>query len=113
MPQQPTTILALLNGTAAVIGVYITARAYRAYRRSGVRFMLVLSLGLGTLTTALVVEGFAFEILGFRLPIAHVFEAALNLLAFVILAASLHASGPSREERLEGGEAEPPGEAED
>lgn len=106
MPEQPTTILAILNGTAALVGAYVSVRAYRAYRRSEVRFLFLLTLGFATLTTALVVEGFVFEVLGWPLATAHVVEASFNLAAFVILAWSLHASGPTRSEQLE-----PQGEA--
>lgn len=108
MPQQPTTILAILNGTAALVGAYVAVRAYRAYRRSRVRFMFVLSAGFAVLTTALVVEGFAFEILGWPLATAHVVEAVFNLIAFLILALSLHVPEPAREEPLEAGADDPP-----
>lgn len=107
MSEQPTIVLGILNGTASLVALYITARAYRAYRRAQVRFMLMLAAAFAVLTIALVAEGFAFEILGWPLARAHVLEAALNLVAFLILAASLHISGSRRSERVDLG---PPSE---
>lgn len=100
MPDQPTTILAILNGTASLVGAYVAARAYRAYRRTRVRFLLVLAAGFAVLIFGLVVEGFVFEVLGWPLARAHVLEATFNVVAFVILAASLHLPSETRSEPL-------------
>lgn len=102
MPNQPTTILGILNGLAALLGLYVAGRAYQAYDRTQARFMLILATAFLVMTGALVVEGFVFEVLGWPLAKAHVVEAVFNLLAFLILAASLHAPGPTQSERIEG-----------
>lgn len=86
-----TVLLTILNGGAALLGLYFLVRAFRAYHRHGSRHLLVLAVGVGLLTLALLVEGFVFRILDWPLADAHVLEASVGLVAFAVLVYSLHA----------------------
>lgn len=100
-------ILSVLNSLAALLGAYILVRSYRAWRRHDARSMLVLSVAMGLLVLAVVVEGFTYQLLGWELDQAHVVEAVFNLAAFGVFAYSLHA--PERATRVPVDE-EPAGE---
>lgn len=86
-----TLVLTLLNGTAALLGIYFVVRAVRAYREHRNRHLGILAVAVTLLTVGLVVEGIIVRIVGLPIATAHVTEAAFGLLAFAVLVYSLHA----------------------
>lgn len=86
-----TLVLTILNGGAALLGIYFLLRATRAYRSHRSRHLFVLAVAVAFLTLGILAEGFAVQILGWPLSSAHVVEASISLVGFGILVYSLYA----------------------
>ncbi len=77
--------LALLRGATVVAGsifVFYTAQAYRKHRS---RSLLVLGIAISLMVVAVVAEGIAFFLFDASLGWAETVEAAITLVAFLVL----------------------------
>lgn len=91
MGEHVIPLLSVLKGITTILGLYFLSVAFRAYRRHRDRGLGVLTVAVGFLTAATLVEGFVYQILGWDLATAHVAEAVLSLVGFAILLWSLRA----------------------
>lgn len=82
--------LTVLNGAAALLGLYFLFRARQASRKHENSHLLVLAFAVGFLTAGVLVEGFAVRVLDWPIASAHVLEASLSLVGFGLLVYSLH-----------------------
>lgn len=91
MEHEVTTALTIIKSITVLLGLAFLYYTGRAWLRHKSRGMLVLFAAIGLMTLAAVAEGFAFAILGEDLDTAHLVEAAIMLLAFAVLVASVWA----------------------
>lgn len=89
----PTTILVLsaIKAVTVILGLVVIGLGWRAYRASGRRPFLWLTVGLGLMTIGAIAEGAAYQGLNLSLDQAHVVEALFTLAAFAVLVYSLFA----------------------
>lgn len=85
-----TTVLVVARLLLFGLGAVITAISFRAYRRTGARYMRDASVGFGIMTVGVFIEGVLYEIAGFPLVSVHIVETVAIGLAFIILLVSLH-----------------------
>lgn len=83
--------LTILNGAAALLGIYFVFRAREAYRKHGAEHLEHLGIAVGFLTAGLLAEGFLVRVVGWDIATAHVLEAGLGLIGFGFLVYSLYA----------------------
>lgn len=74
-----------------VLGVLVIYLGAKAYRRSGRKPMLWLTIAMVIMTLGVVSEGLAYQGLQWSLDHSHVFEAVVTLVAFGVLVYSLYA----------------------
>lgn len=77
--------LALIRGATVVAGIVFllyAAQAYRTYRSKG---LAILAIAIALMITGVLVEGIAFFAFGASLGTAETIEAAMMLLAFLLL----------------------------
>lgn len=73
-----------------VLGVLVVYLGWKAYRASGRKPLLWLTVGILIMTLGAVSEGIAFQGLGWSIEQSHIFEAVVTLVAFAVLVYSLY-----------------------
>lgn len=73
-----------------VLGVLVVYLGWKAYRASGRKPLLWLTVGMLIMTLGALSEGIAFQGLGWSIEQSHIFEAVVTLVAFAVLVYSLY-----------------------
>jgi len=81
--------LRLVEISSLVVASVLVALAYRGYRKSGSKAMLVGAFGFGILGVGSLIEGLLLET-GVSWEEAHVFRSTLTALGLLILLYSIH-----------------------
>lgn len=88
----PTTLtLTILKAITVVFGLLIVYLGAKAYRRSGRKPLLWLTVGMTIMTLGALSEGIAYQGLKWTIEASHVFEGIVTLVAFIVLVWSLYA----------------------
>ena len=77
---------------AMVMGLLVSATAYRGYRRYGSEPMLYLALGFAIISVGAVLEGLLFDVLGFSIFWAGTVQTALVVVGMGVILYSLYGS---------------------
>lgn len=88
-----TTTLLLLSALkllTVILGFAIVYLGFKAYRASGRRPILWLTVGMAIMTLGAISEGAAYQGLDWGLDQSHLFEAVVTLVAFAVLVYSLY-----------------------
>lgn len=85
-----TYITAMMTVTL-ICGGLITTLAYRAYRRTGVRTLRALAIGLGLVTIGGLIAGGAHQFTSLDLTLGIAIQSTFTALGFAVLAYSLYA----------------------
>ncbi len=86
------TVLSIIRTAILLLGGFVTFTAYRAYRRTENRSLLLLSLGFGAVTLGTFLAGVGYN-LGMTLAQGILLESTLVLIGFAIIAYSLFDRG--------------------
>ncbi len=84
-------VLSAIKFVTVLLGATVVYLGTKAYRASGRRHLLYLTVGMLLMTLGAVSEALAFRGLGWELAESHVFEAVVTLIAFGVLVYSLFA----------------------
>lgn len=95
MPQT-VTVIAAANALSLAFGASITWFAFRAFRRTGLRALGGLSLGIGLVTLGMVLGGFLHQFTGLPLLSSLAIQSTCVALGFAVLAGSLLLNRPRR-----------------
>ncbi len=87
-------LLVTARSGVLLLGSAIALLAFLAYRRTGERLMLFLSIGFLFVAVGSFAEGLLFEILALDLATAHIVESAFVLAGLATLALLLRPRGP-------------------
>lgn len=82
-------ILSALKILTLVFGATFVVYALRAWLKHRTRSMILLAFAIGILTVAIFTEGVVFWLTGGNLDAAHIVEAAIALIGFVVLLSSV------------------------
>lgn len=88
-----TVTLATLTALKAItvaLGFLIVFLAWKAYRSTRRRAILVLGVGMAIMTLGAISEALAFQGLSWSLDQSHVFEGVVTLVGFAVLVYSLY-----------------------
>lgn len=83
-------VLSALKLVTVILGFIIVYLGAKAYRASGRKPILWLTVGMAIMTLGAISEGAAFQGFGWGLNESHVFEAIVTLVAFAVLVYSLY-----------------------
>lgn len=84
-----TALLAAVRTLVLVLGLAIAYLSYRAYRRTGSRYLRDASIGFTIVAFGVFLEGLLYEFLDFDLYTVHVIESLVVALGFGVLLYSL------------------------
>lgn len=90
-PEWVRVLLVLSRLAVLAVALAVTAISYRAYRRSGARYLRTASVGFGVIAIGVFVEGLLFEVLELNLALVHIVESVAIGVGFLILLQSLRA----------------------
>lgn len=82
-------VLVVSRVAVLALALAVTAISYRAYRRTGQRFLRTASVGFAVISVGVFVEGVLFELLELNLAIVHIVESVAIGIGFLILLQSL------------------------
>lgn len=85
-----TSTVVVLKTLTLVLGALITFLAWKAYRRTSARPLLLLALGFGVITFGNLLAGLADQLLGLESTIALTLESGLNAAGFAVIVYSLY-----------------------
>jgi peptidoglycan/LPS O-acetylase OafA/YrhL len=93
------------------IALILVVLAFRGYRKSGSRSLLLAAIGFGVLGVASLVEGVLYQFAGFTLDEAHAFRSTLTGVGLVVLVYSIYTTRAPESviESARGEDAEPAG----
>lgn len=89
MAELTILVLALVRVVVLGLGVAITYYSFRAFQRTGARYLRDASLGFAIITVGVFVEGVLFEFAGLDLTVVHIIESIALGLGFLVLLISL------------------------
>lgn len=84
-----------------VIALVLVTLAYRGYRRSGSRSLLLAAVGFAILGVASLTEGLLFSVVGLSLDEAHAFRSTLTAFGLLVLLYSIYKTRQSSEQRTD------------
>ena len=90
-PEWVRVLLVLSRVAVLVLALAVTAISYRAYRRTGTRYLRTAAVGFGVISVGVFLEGVLFELFGMDLALVHVVESVVVGVGFLILLQSLRA----------------------
>lgn len=90
MVELTAALLVVVRVIVLVLGIAVTFTSFRAYRRSGARYLRDASLGFGIITIGVFIEGLLFEVAGLDLAVVHIVESIAIGIGFIILLISLY-----------------------
>lgn len=91
-PDSPEWLRALLvvsRMAVLAVALAVTAISYRAYRRTGTRYLQTAAVGFAVISVGVFIEGVLFELVGLDLAIVHIVESVAIGIGFLILLQSL------------------------
>lgn len=83
-----TAILAPVRTVVLVLGLSIAALSYRAYRRTGSRYLRNASIGFAIVAFGVFFEGVLFELLALELVTVHTINSIVIAVGFGVLLSS-------------------------
>lgn len=89
MIDSSTALLALVRTIVLVLGLSIAYLSYKAYRRTGSRYLRHASIGFAIVAFGVFLEGILYEVLGMTLYTAHIIESVVVAIGFGVLLYSL------------------------
>lgn len=88
-PEWVRVLLVLSRLAVLAVALAVTAISYRAYRRTGARYLRTASVGFAVIAVGVFVEGLLFEVLQLNLALVHIVESVAVGVGFLILLQSL------------------------
>lgn len=91
-PDAPQWVLVLLVVSRVVVlllAMAVTVISYRAYRRTGARYLRNAAVGFAVISVGVFIEGVLFEVLELDLALVHIVESVAIGVGFLILLHSL------------------------
>lgn len=83
-------ILSALKLVTVALGLAVVYLGAKAYRSTGRKPILWLTVGMAVMTLGAISEGAAYQGLDWGLDQSHLFEAVVTLIAFTVLVYSLY-----------------------
>lgn len=88
-PQWIRVLLVVARVTVLFLAMAVTVISYRAYRRTGARYLRTASIGFAVISFGVFIEGVLFELLELNLAFVHIIESVAIGIGFLILLQSL------------------------
>jgi uncharacterized membrane protein (DUF441 family) len=83
-------IVTLAKFVALVLGTFIVYLAYKGYSRNASKPLLYVALGFGLITTATLVEGILYAVIGSDLRVALLISTVITVTGFVAIIYSVY-----------------------
>lgn len=83
-------LLSTLKLVTVVLGSIVVYLGFKAYRASGRKPILWLTVGMAIMTLGAISEGAAYQGLNWGLDESHLFEALVTLVAFAVFVYSMY-----------------------
>lgn len=84
-----TAVLSVFRTIVMAIGLGIAYLSYKAYRRTGSRYLRDASIGFAIVAFGVFIEGVLFELLGWDLVTVHIVNSVVIAIGFGVLLYSL------------------------